>query len=110
MYLDNFNLSATSPQEVTGMLKATGSTDPDVLYARKADFKRNFNTQKNVGLLLLIVGAVSCLTVVLIPVGGPAAIFGWWLWNRGKRNLAIVEGTFAQYMAALPAGARSAIA
>ncbi len=110
MYAYNFNLSNTTAQEVIGVLKATGSSDPDVLNAAYQDFRRNFATQKITGLILLIVGAVSTLTIVLIPVSVPAAVFGWWYWKKGIRNLDIVESTYRSYVAPLGGSGISAVA
>jgi hypothetical protein len=92
-----FAVGTTSPQEVIGKLKATQSTDPDVLFAAKTEFSAPFRQQRGTGLLLLIVGAVSSLTVVLAIIGIPVALFGAWVWRRGVSNLAIVETAYAQF-------------
>jgi hypothetical protein len=104
--LSKFSLADTSAQQVVGVLKATGSTDPDVLFAAKEEYGSTFATQRFQGMGLLITGALSCLTILLAVIGVPVAIFGWWLWQKGKRNIALVEGAYANYLASLkPAAA-----
>ncbi len=110
MYTYNFNLSNTTPQEVVGALKATGSRDPDVLHAVYQDFRRTFAVQKVSGLILLIVGAVTSLTILLIPISVPTAIFGWWYWRKGLRNLDIVESTYRSYVGPLGGSGATAVA
>jgi len=100
MDLAQFAVGTTTTQEVIGKLKATGSSDPDVLLAAKNDLSAPFRQQKFTGLLLLVVGAVSSLTLVLAIIGIPVAIFGFWVWRRGTSNLAIVERTFNQFIGA----------
>ena len=42
-------------------------------------------------------------------IGVPVAVFGWWLWRKGKRNIALMEAAYAQYLATLaPVAGRSA--
>ena len=110
MYAYNFNLSNTTPQEVAGVLKATGSGDPDVLHAAMQDFRRTFATQRVGGLIFMVVGALSCLTVLLIPIAGPVAVFGWWYWKKGVRNLEIVDTAYRSFVGALGHGGVTAVA
>lgn len=98
MDLAQFAVGTTSSQEVLGKLKAVHSTDPDVLFAAKNTIAAPFRQQRFTGLLLLVVGALSSLTLVLAIIGIPVAIFGWWVWRRGVSNLAIVESTYTQFM------------
>jgi len=97
MDLAQFVTGTTTPQEVLGKLKATQSTDADVLAAAKNEFAAPFRQQKFTGLLLLVVGVGSSLTIVLAIIGIPVAIFGWWVWRKGTSNLAIVEHTYSQF-------------
>jgi hypothetical protein len=105
MDLAQFTIGTTTPEEVRGKLKATRSTDPDVLVAAKNELAAPFRQQKFTGLLLLVVGALSSLTLVLAIIGIPVAIFGFWIWRRGISNLAIVEAAYGQFVggAAVPA-------
>lgn len=105
--LSKFSLADTSAQQVVGVLKATGSSDADVLYAAKEEYGSTFATQRFQGLGLLITGALSSLTIILAIIGVPVAIFGWWLWQKGKRNVALVEASYANYLATLKPAAAS---
>lgn len=99
--LSKFSLADTTPQQVVGVLKGTGSSDADVLFAAKEEFGSTFATQRFQGLGLLITGALSCLTIVLAIIGVPVAVFGWWLWKKGQRNVATVEAAYANYLASM---------
>lgn len=101
--LSTFSMADTSPQQVLGVLKASGSTDPDVLFAAKEEFGSTFATQRFQGMGLLVVGALSSITVILAIIGVPVAIFGWWLWRKGVRNIAIVEAAYAGYLESIQA-------
>jgi hypothetical protein len=98
--LTKFSLADTTPQQVIGMLKMTGSTDADVLFAAKEEFGSTFATQRFQGLMLLIVGALSSITIILAIIGVPVAIFGWWMWRKGIRNVATVEAAYSSYLGA----------
>ncbi|MDB4910420.1 MAG: hypothetical protein JWO39_1243, partial [Gemmatimonadetes bacterium] len=51
--LSKFSLADTTPSQVLGVLKATGSSDADVLFAAKEDYGSTFATQRFQGLGLL---------------------------------------------------------
>jgi hypothetical protein len=108
--LSKFSLADTSARQVVGVLKATGSSDPDVLYAAKEDYGSTFATQRFQGLGLLITGALSSITIILAVIGVPVAIFGWWFWKKGQRNIAIVEAAYADYISSMQTTAPSAAA
>jgi hypothetical protein len=101
----NLSFADTSLLEVTGALKATGSTDPDVLFAAKTEFGRSFRHQKVNGLIAVAAGAVTSFTALLVLIGIPLAIFGVWYWRKGERNLAVIDAAYVQYMATLISGA-----
>jgi hypothetical protein len=93
------SLADVDPRDVTGMLRATGSTDPDVLFAAKTEYGRTFKIQKMVGLSAMIMGVCSVLMIVLAIVGIPVIAFGFWCWRKGSRNLAGLEATYSTYAA-----------
>ena len=99
--LSKFSLADTSAQQIAGVLKATGSTDPDVLFAAKEEYGSTFATQRFQGMGLLITGALASITIIMAIIGVPVAVFGWWLWRKGKRNIALIEAAYAQYLASL---------
>ncbi len=74
------------------------------------EFRRNFAVQRVTGILLMGAGGFAALTVVMIPVGVPAAVFGWWYWRKGVRNLAIVRDAYESYVSRLGAGGATAVA
>ncbi|MDB4911162.1 MAG: hypothetical protein JWO39_1985, partial [Gemmatimonadetes bacterium] len=72
----------------------------------KQDYGTTFATQRFQGLGLLIVGVLSSLTIIVAIIGVPVAIFGWWFWRKGVRNVAIVEAAYAEYLVSIrPAAA-----
>jgi hypothetical protein len=99
------NYQAPSPfahfdkQTVIGALKATRSTDPDVLHAQKAALLSTAKFPKMAGMYLMIVGALASLTILLSIIGIPMIIGGWWLRRRGARSIAAIEEGFQEYTA-----------
>lgn len=91
----------TTVQEVSARLTATGSRDPDVLFAAKTELGRTFAQQKLSGLVAVIVGLGTSLTLVFAILGIPLACFGAWCWRKGARNLEIVDTAYQQVVAAL---------
>jgi hypothetical protein len=103
-----FTVADTSADEVTGVLKTTGSTDPDVLFAAATEFGRPFRNQKLYGFIAIAVGAALALTVVMVIAGVPLASAGVWFWHKGNRNTAVIESAYTSYMAALAEAAGAA--
>lgn len=102
-------------ERVLGMLKATGSTDPDVLLAAKEEFSYGYRILKFFGIWGLVTGVLATLLIVLAFIGIPLLIFGWWALRRSKRNVRLIESTFAEYVAsvsgktAVPSGAKAGV-
>src|SRR5258708_4770405 len=86
-------------QSVIGALKATGSRDPDILHSQKNELLSPPKQLKLLGILLMVGGAFFTVTVVLAIAGIPLAIFGWWCWSFGKKNIAAIETGYAEYVA-----------
>jgi hypothetical protein len=108
-----FNLVA--PEQVLGALKATGSTDPDVLFAAKEEFAARYRPLRWFGIWGLVSGALATVLVITAFIGIPLMILGWWWLRRAKRNLATIDATFARFTgasmeAAPPSGAPMRIA
>jgi hypothetical protein len=82
---------------VTGILKATGSRDPDVLHAEKAKLLSLPKIHKFMGIGLIGVGALMTLTIIGAVVGVPSVLAGWWLRRLAVRNLATIEAGYADY-------------
>jgi hypothetical protein len=94
-------------QQVFGALKATGSSDPDVLYARKEELLGDTHRLKILGIWPLFLGTVMTLTIIGAVVGIPFMIFGWIMRKRVKNNIQVAESTYSDYLTQL-AGAASA--
>ena len=90
-------------QSVIGALKATGSRDPDILHSQKIELLSLPKQLKLLGIICMVIGAFFTVTFILAIAGIPIAIFGWWCWSFGKKNIAAVESGYAEYAA--PPGA-----
>jgi hypothetical protein len=84
-------------QQVIGALKATGSTDPDVLAAAKEEMLSSVKRPKLVALVGVVSGGAMTLTVLGAVIGIPLIIAGVWVWHRAGRNSRTVEAGFAEY-------------
>lgn len=88
-------------QQVFGALKATGSSDPDVLYARKEELLGDTYRMKILGIWPLFLGIFMTLTIIGAVAGIPLIIFGWVMRKRIKGNLKIAESTYNEYVSQL---------
>lgn len=91
----------TSTQAVTRRLKATGSTDPDVLYAAREELAAPFQRHRILCLIIIVAGTLVCCTLVLVPIGIPAVLYGVRHHRRTRANLATIEAAHVAYIAAL---------
>jgi hypothetical protein len=90
-----FNLVA--PAAVMGALKATGSTDRDVLYAAKEEFAARYRPLRWFGIWGLVSGGLATALVITAFIGIPLMVLGWWWLRRARGNLATIEATYATY-------------
>jgi len=90
-----FNLVA--PEALLGALKATGSTDRDVLYAAKEEFAARYRPLRWFGIWGLVSGGLATVLVITAFIGIPLMFLGWWWLRRARRNLATIEETYARY-------------
>lgn len=90
-------------QQVLGALKATGSTDPDVLFARKEEMLAESRRNKLLGVFPVFVGAVMTVTIVGAVVGVPAIWFGLSVRKTIKNNTKVADEALAEYLASLSA-------
>ena len=91
----------TSTQAVTRRLKATGSTDPDVLYAAREELAAPFQRHRVVCLLIIVAGTLVCFTLVLAPIGVPAVLYGVRHHRRTRANLETIEAAHVAYVSAI---------
>ena len=93
-------------QQVIGALKATGSSDPDVLYARKEELLVASKSMKLLGIAPIIVGVAMSLTIIGALVGIPAICFGFFVRKRIRTNIETAESALAEYTAVLSSKAQ----
>jgi hypothetical protein len=86
------------------MLQATGSTDPDVLFAAKTEFGRQYERQRMYGLLSIGLGLATLATIALANLALPFAIVsvalmlaGYRCRQHGVRNLTTIDTAFRTY-------------
>ena len=91
-----FNL--VTPEQVLGALKATGSSDRDVLFAAKEEFAARYRPIKWFGIWALVTGTLCTLFIILAFIGIPLLFLGWFWLRRAKRNAITIETTWARYI------------
>lgn len=94
-----------SHQQVIGSLRATGSTNADVLFARKEELLTETRRMKLLTIAPLIVGGILTLSLVGAIVGVPAMIFGYLVRKTYNSNIAIADSALAEYMQSIGASA-----
>ena len=104
--MQNVTFSVSRPQ-VIGLLKATGSHDPDVLLAAKEDVLAAVKPVKFMAFVPLLCGVLLTLTIIGAFIGIPMFLGGLWLWFRGRKNVRTVEGAYRDYLASFDLGAQS---
>jgi hypothetical protein len=97
-------------QQVIGALKATGSSDPDVLYARKEELLAESRKMKLLGIFPIIVGVAMSLTVIGAVVGIPVILFGLFVKKRIRTNIETAESALAEYLASIGGRTQAATA
>jgi hypothetical protein len=93
-------------EQVFGALKATGSTDPDVLLAAKEEFATAYRPLRWFGIWALVCGALCTALVQLAFIGIPLLFLGWWWLRRAKHNLGVIEAAFREHLDSVASGAR----
>jgi hypothetical protein len=88
-------------QGVIGILKATGSRDPDVLHAQKERMLAHPKNLKMLAIICFACGGLLTLTIFMAFFGIPIVLFGWWLWNYSAKNITAVETGYAEYVGSL---------
>lgn len=85
-------------QQVIGALKATGSSDPDVLFARKEEMLIESRRMNLLPTFAFVVGGTMCLTIIGAVVGIPIILFGNAVRKTIKNNMANAEQGLSEYM------------
>lgn len=97
-------------QQTLGALKATGSSDPDVLFAAKEALLVLSRPGRVVTLIVMIAGGLLSLTIIGALAGLPALFVAWWLRRRFARNIRTADAAYQEYLDSLaaPSGALAA--
>jgi hypothetical protein len=88
-------------ETVFGTLKATGSSDPDVLYVQKEALLAPYKNLKRLAILAAVVGAFFTITMLLALFGVPLMLGAWWLWRFQAKNTAAVEAGYTEYLSSV---------
>jgi len=102
--MKNITFSRMTPQHVLGLLKATGSTDPDVLAATKAELIQPMKFLGFMGIWAYVTGGLATALILTAIIGIPLLIFGWWVRKRGRQNIETIERTYTEYLDSIRAG------
>lgn len=92
---------AVTHQQVIGALKATGSTDRDVLAAAIDQFAAPYRPLKWFGIWGMVCGVLCTLFIILAFIGIPLFIFGVWAFRRAKKNASIIDEAYTEYLGKL---------
>ena len=93
--------SKVDQQTIFGTFKASGSSDPDVLYAQKETLLAPYKNLKRLAILSAVIGAIFTITMLFAFFGIPIMLGAWWLWRFQAKNSAAVEAGYAQYLASV---------
>jgi hypothetical protein len=85
-------------QQVIGSLRATGSTDADVLFAKKEELLTETRRMKLLTIAPLIMGGILTVSIIGAIVGIPALIFGFSVRKTYNHNIAVTDAALAEYM------------
>lgn len=92
------SFSLVSRQQVLGALKATGSKDPDVLFAAKQTLLEPVKPLKFIGIWAYVTGGLATILILTAIIGIPLIFFGWWARRRGRTNIETIESAFSEYL------------
>lgn len=98
MQIDRSPFLKFDRQTVVGYLKDAGSRDPDVLHTHKTTLLSLGRFPKLAGIYVMVMGGLLTVTILGAVLGIPLLILGWWMWRRGKANLATVESGYAEFL------------
>ena len=98
-------LAKLSHQQVIGALRSTGSTDPDVLFAKKEELLSETKRLKLLGVAPLIAGTILTVSIIGAIVGIPMLIVGFSVRKAYKHNIAVTDAALAEYLKSLKSNA-----
>lgn len=88
-------------QTVIGALKATGSTDPDILHAARTKLVRAVAVPRWFGVGVGLGALPTALSGAGVGWAALLLVAGSWLVHRGHRNVRMVETGYAELLAAV---------
>ncbi len=86
-------------RQVSAALEATGSSDPDVLFARREELLALSQNMRRTAYLTIAKGFGICLTIVGAAAGIRTVREGIALRRCAARNELTIEQTFSEYVA-----------
>jgi hypothetical protein len=93
-------LRPVDQKAVYGAFKASGSYDPDALYAHKEAMLAPYKRLKLVACFGAFVGGLLSLTIATTLVGVPTLVASWLLWRFQARQSFKIEAAYGQYVGA----------
>jgi ABC-type Fe3+ transport system permease subunit len=103
------SFSLVHREQVIGALKATGSRDPDVLFAAKQALLEPVKPLKFIGIWAYVMGVILCILILTAILGIPLIFFGWWVRKRATQNINTIESAYTEYLNSLGAEATPAV-
>ena len=95
--------SSVDQKTAFGTFKATGSRDPDVLYAHKETMLAPYKNLKRLAMIGAVSGGLFTITIFMAWFGIPVLIASWLLWRFQAKQAANVEAGYAQYLSSMSA-------
>lgn len=99
-------LAKLSHQQVIGSLRSTGSTDPDVLFAKKEELLSETKRLKLLGVVPLIVGTILTVSIIGAIVGLPMLFVGVSVRRAIQHNNTVSNAAYHEYLQSVGATAR----
>ena len=90
--------SSINQQTAFGTFKASGSKDPDVLYAQKETMLSPYKNLKRLAIIGAVAGGLFTITIFMAWFGIPVLIATWLLWRFQSKQVAAVEAGYKQYL------------
>jgi hypothetical protein len=99
-------LAKLTHQQVIGTLRATNSTDTDVLFAKKEELLSETKRLKLLGVVPIIVGAILTLTIIGAIVGVPMLLVGFSVRKAYNHNIALTDAALSEYLQSVQSSPR----
>ena len=97
-------LAKLSHQQVIGSLRSTGSTDPDVLFAKKEELLSETKRLKLLGIVPIVIGTIMTVSIIGAIVGIPMLLVGFSVRKAIAHNNAVTEAALAEYLQSVQPG------